>query len=231
MSLVSCSNPFATRWWIKYRDNPWSARSNWKWLPTFSLQPNTSCLSKFQCGGQMDVRQCSGELMIERHTCSPGSEILFHPNSRPLRTCRAKKRKWTCWPKRKPSYRCKLKMWGRVLYFYHIPCCMQYDVFFNFYLKCSVQLISSNSTKNLQEVLSNMKQACVRDRPLFLGNSLWVTSTILMVIFQYYWALLNLQHYVVRTKSTLTVYFSNQKLTERLIFLTWLLLSNISYPT
>ena len=52
---VWCSDAFVPPLMERWRETLWSFRSNWRWLLTFSPQPNNLYLSKRQCGRQMEV--------------------------------------------------------------------------------------------------------------------------------------------------------------------------------
>lgn len=81
----------------------------------FMVKQINHIFPKYKYGRQMDMRQTF------KDTCAVQAQTSFITlNSRPLRTCRVKRRKSTCWPKRKPSCRCTLKMYVHIFQIEHI---------------------------------------------------------------------------------------------------------------
>lgn len=140
-----------------------SIRSNWRWLLTFSWLSKqiNHIFPKYKYGRQMDMRQTF------KDTCAVQAQTSFITlNSRPLRTCRVKRRKSTCWPKRKPSCRCTLKMYVHIFQIEHIVhtiCTTQ--MFFFQYLFCNfwnLQCVIAQCAFKLKcrTVPSNSSQTC-----------------------------------------------------------------------
>lgn len=119
-----CFKAFIPSWW-QDRENisdPIDQTGDYIWYvlcnPT-SIILSTNVADRWRWGNAMLPQWF-------RDTCSPGSKSLFPSNSRPLRTCRVKRRRSTCWPKRRPSYWCKLKMWVH-MYRLHLSYYEQYS--------------------------------------------------------------------------------------------------------
>lgn len=127
----------------------------------FMVKQINHIFPKYKYGRQMDMRQTF------KDTCAVQAQTSFITlNSRPLRTCRVKRRKSTCWPKRKPSCRCTLKMYVHIFQIEHIvhTICTTQMVFFQ-YLFCNfwnLQCVIAQCAFKLKcrTVLSNSSQTC-----------------------------------------------------------------------